>query len=100
LRRFAEPGATRLSASRKCVPKGKVGIPLDELLAAHGAGNDQLGDLRTRYGADVVPAPTNRPESVDAARLERVAQIIFAEIAVRFAPTPARHAVLRGHNSV
>jgi DNA invertase Pin-like site-specific DNA recombinase len=48
--------------SRKSVPKRKGGIPLDELLAAHAAGDDRLDDLRSRYGADVVPASTIAPK--------------------------------------
>jgi hypothetical protein len=48
---------------RKSVPKRKGGIPLDELLAAHAAGDDRLADLRTRYGADVVPASTIAPNA-------------------------------------
>jgi hypothetical protein len=55
--------------SRKYVPKRKGGIPLDVLLAAQAAGNDRLGDLRTRYGADIVPttvAPRTSAASVAA----------------------------------
>jgi len=44
--------------SRKSVPKGIGGIPLDELLAAHTAGDGRLADLCLRFGADVVPAST------------------------------------------
>jgi len=37
--------------SRKSIPKRKVGIPLDKLLAAHAAGDDaRLGALVGRYG--------------------------------------------------
>ena len=42
--------------SRKSVPKRKGGIPLDEMLAAHAAGDGRLAELRSRYGVDVVPA--------------------------------------------
>ena len=34
------------------------GIPLDELLAAHSAGDARLDRLVERYGRDVVPAST------------------------------------------
>jgi len=44
--------------SRKSVPKRKTGIPLDELLAAHAAGDDRLQTLVGRYGGSVVPAST------------------------------------------
>jgi DNA invertase Pin-like site-specific DNA recombinase len=36
--------------------KHKGGIPLDELLAAHAAGDARLERLTARYGRDVVPA--------------------------------------------
>jgi len=42
--------------SRKSVPKRKAGIPLDELLAAHAAGDDRLETLMGRYSGSVVPA--------------------------------------------
>jgi DNA invertase Pin-like site-specific DNA recombinase len=48
--------------SRKAVPKRKAGIPLDELLAAHIAGDDRLTDLQARYGGDVVRASTICPK--------------------------------------
>ncbi len=48
--------------SRKAVPKRKAGIPLDQLLAAHIAGDDRLADLQARYGADVMPASTISPK--------------------------------------
>jgi hypothetical protein len=51
--------------SRKCVPKRKGGIPLDELLAALAAGDDRLADLRTR-DADIVPASTIAPKASTA----------------------------------
>lgn len=54
--------------SRKSVPKRKGGIPLDELLAAHGAGDARLDDLRTRYGgalrktSTIGPKPSTSPK--------------------------------------
>ncbi len=51
--------AKRVCVSRKSVPKRKAGIPLDELLAAHVAGDDaHLTSLMTRYGGAVAPAST------------------------------------------
>ena len=44
--------------SRKSVLKRKTGIPLDELLAAHAAGDDRLETLISRYSGSVVPAST------------------------------------------
>ncbi len=44
--------------SRKSVPKRKTGIPLDELLAAHAAGNDRLETLTGRYSGSVVQVST------------------------------------------
>jgi len=44
--------------SRKSVLKSKPGIPLDELLAAHAAGDDRLETLMGRYSGSVVPAST------------------------------------------
>jgi len=44
--------------SRKSVPKRKVGIPLDELLAAHAIGDDRLDNLMSRYSGSVVAAST------------------------------------------
>jgi len=44
--------------SRNSVPKRKAGIPLDELLAAHAAGDDRLETLMGRYSGSVVPAST------------------------------------------
>jgi len=41
--------------SRKSVPKRKPEIPLDELLAAHAAGDDRLETLMGRYSGSVVP---------------------------------------------
>jgi hypothetical protein len=49
--------------SRKGVPKRKAGIPLDELLAAHLAGDDRLADLQARYEGDVAPASMITPKS-------------------------------------
>ncbi len=44
--------------SRKSVPKRKAGIPLDELLAAHAAGDHPLETLVARYRGSAVPAST------------------------------------------
>jgi len=52
--------------SRKSVPKRKAGIPLDELLAAHAAGDDRLEALMGRYGSSVVPASTLGGKSAKA----------------------------------
>lgn len=49
--------------SRKSVPKRKAGIPLDELLAAHAAGDDRLETLIGRYSGSVVPASALRAKS-------------------------------------
>jgi DNA invertase Pin-like site-specific DNA recombinase len=51
-------GAKRVCVSRKSVPKRKAGIPLDELPAAHAAGDDRLKTLMGRYSGSVVPAST------------------------------------------
>ncbi len=59
--------------SRKYVPKRKGGIPLDELLVAHAAGDDRLADLRTRYGADVAHASTIAPKGASASERPRTA---------------------------
>jgi len=49
----------RVCVSRKCVPKRKAGIPLDELLAAHVAGDDaRLATLMARQGSSVVRGST------------------------------------------
>ncbi len=55
---FSNLGAKRVCVSRKSVPKRKAGIPLDELLAAHAAGDDRLETLMGRYRGSVVPAST------------------------------------------
>lgn len=48
--------------SRKSVPKHMGGILLDELLAAHAAGDARFDELRARYGGSVVAASTIAPK--------------------------------------
>ncbi len=49
---------------RKFVSKRKAEIPLDELLAAHTAGDNWLETLMGRYSGSVVPASTRGAKSV------------------------------------
>ncbi len=60
--------------SRKSVPKRKAGIPLDELLAAHVAGDDaRLTSLMGRYGNSVVPASTIAAKPMPAPKRPKMA---------------------------
>jgi hypothetical protein len=52
---------------------GKGGIPRDELLAAHAAGDDRLVALRMRYGAGFVPARVIEPKASSASKRPKTA---------------------------
>ncbi len=61
--------------SRKSVPKRKVGIPLDELLAAHAGDDARLASLMDRYGGSVARASTIASTPVPTEkRLETIAR--------------------------